>query len=153
MAKLPTWAIILITTVLLFGGLEVASFLVTAQNDADIEKLRILSHISRFRFLFIGILVVTLEALFWTVAFVELGGKLVKSPLFGAALGIFAYSVVHHWSGGAKAILVSGWIVMVLNVSYVVLRQRSRPLAILSTVAQKIAFIAFAAISIFPFSA
>jgi hypothetical protein len=150
MARLPTWAIILITTVLLFGGLEVASFLKPTETNTDIEKLGVLGQVSMVQFLCIGILVEILEALFWTVGFVELGSKLAKSPLLGAVLGVIAYSVVFHWSGGIVSILISGWIVLVLNASYLILRQRSRPVAIFSTVAQKIAFITLAAVSVYP---
>ena len=152
MTRLPTWAIILITTLLLFGGLAVASYLLPTHTAGEIEKLKELGHISRGQFLAVGILVVILEALFWTVAFVELGAKFAKSPLLGAALGVFSYSVVHHWSGGFKAIVMSGWIVLVLNASYVVLRQRSRLVAVLSTVAHKLAFLTVAVIAI-PFGA
>jgi hypothetical protein len=150
MARLPTWAIIVITSVLLFGGLEAASFLKPTQTNADIEKLRVFGQVSIVQFLCVGILVEILEALFWTVAFVELGAKLAKSPLLGAVLGVIAYSILFHWSGGISAILISGWIVLVLNASYVVLRQRSQLVAIFSTVAQKIAFITLGAISIYP---
>ena len=151
MAKLPTWVVILITSVLLFGGLEIASFIKPTQTVADIEKLKILGQISVVQFLGIGILVEILEALFWTVTFVEFAAKLAKTPQLGAVLGIIAYGVIFHWSGGISSILISGWIILVLNVSYVELRKRSHLVAVLSTVAQKIAFIMLAAVSIYSF--
>jgi len=150
MARVPTWVVILITSALLFGGLEVSSFLVQTQTDLDIERLRVAHQVSVVQFLSLGIFIETLEALFWTVAFIELGAKLAKSPLFGAVLGVVGYSVVFHWSGGINAILVTGWIVLVLNASYLVLRERSRLMAVFSTVAQKIAFITLAAVSLYP---
>jgi hypothetical protein len=133
------------TTALLFGGLQVATLFEPTLDENELSKLRTPLAL----FLGVGIPVVVLEALLWTVAFVELSAKLAKSPVIGAILGVLAYGVVFHWAGGMFSVLVSTWIALVLNGSYVLLRQRSRPVAIVSTVAHKIAFILYAAFSIY----
>ena len=146
MQKFPTWTIIAITAALLFGGLEIADLLAPPGDESQLKRL---SETPPTLFLGVGIPVVILEALFWTVLFVELAAKYIRLPLLGATLGIFGYGVAFHWSGGVFSILVSSWIALILNGSYVLLRQRSRLIAITSTVAHKVAFILLAALGIY----
>ncbi|WP_043957309.1 hypothetical protein [Lysobacter sp. A03] len=146
MKGFPTWIVITLTAILLFGGLEIAELF-----SPDTDELRIseLSAAPPELFLGVGIPVVILEALFWTVCFVELGAKYARSALLGAALGVLGYGVLFHWSEGLVSILASSWIALVLNGSYVLLLQRSRTVAILSTVALKIVFLLSVAFTIY----
>lgn len=100
-------------------------------------------------FLSFGIPVVILEALVWTIAPIELSARFAKSTLIGAALGLLGF-VAFHWRGGLEAMMGSGWVVLVLNTSYLVLRPRSRRVAIWSTVGQKLAFILVVSFAIYP---
>ncbi|MGY0653056.1 hypothetical protein ACW7GZ_14595 [Luteimonas sp. A537] len=149
MDRLPTWVVIVITAIFLFGGLEVAALLFELPTDEPALTDPDLAEAPLSLFLGVGILVYIFEALFWTVLFVELGAKYAKSPLLGAILGLLGYGVVFHWSGGFFSVLVSSWIALVLNSSYVLLRQRSRTVAILSTVALKVIFILSVAFAIY----
>jgi hypothetical protein len=146
MDRLPAWIVISATALLLFGGLEVADLFAP---ESDATKVKELAEAPLSLFLGVGVLVVILEALFWTVCFVEFGAKYLRSPLLGAALGVLGYGVVFHWPGGLVPIVASSWIALVLNSSYVLLRQRSRALAVVSTVTLKVAFILSVAFSIY----
>ena len=142
MERIPTWSIILVTTILFFGGLQLAKIFEPAVDENELE---ILLGKPILLFLSIGIPVVILEALFWTVGFIELGAKFLRSPLLGASAGILGYGVLFHWSEGVFSVLLTSWIALVLNTSYVFLRQSSRKTAIYSTLAHKVAFIVYAA--------
>ncbi|QOY63651.1 hypothetical protein INQ40_05355 [Lysobacter sp. H21R4] len=146
MKGFPTWIVISLTAILLFGGLEIADLFA---SDADELRINELSEAPPELFLGVGIPTMILEALFWTVSFVELGAKYARSALLGAALGVLGYGVVFHWSGGLVSILASSWIALVLNGSYVLLLQRSRTVAILSTVSLKVAFLLSVAFTIY----
>ncbi|MFT3905778.1 MAG: hypothetical protein QM718_05695 [Steroidobacteraceae bacterium] len=144
--RIPTFVIVLSTTLVLFAGLYLASL--REETAAQDGKLQLLSKISPDLFLGIGIPVMVLEALFWTVAFVELTAKF-TSLWLGAFAGVLSYGVAYHWNGGLISIFVSGWIALVLNVSYVLLRSRSRRVAVLSTVFQKVVFIIWVAAALY----
>ena len=150
MHRFPTWIVISITAVLLFGGLQIAAAFGPVVDEVELKTL---TETPLGLFLGVGIPVVIFEALFWTVAFVELGAKFAKSPLIGAIGGLIGYGVVFHWSGGVFSVLVSSWIALILNSSYVLLRRRSRMVAILSTMAHKVAFIIYAAFSMYAYGA
>jgi hypothetical protein len=96
----------------------------------------------------VGVTVVFLEALLWTVAMVELADRFTGSPVLGAIVGVLGYGLALHWSSGTFSVLVSSWVVLVLNSSYVLLRRSSRGVAIASTIAQKLAFLLYAAVGI-----
>lgn len=146
MHKFPTWTIIITTTVVLFGGLIIAAHLVP---DANIHKPSLLTLPSPLRFFAIGVPIYVIEALFFTVVPIELAAKFVRMPLIGAAAGVLGYGVLYHWSHGLSGIILASWIAVVLNASYLLLRTRSKKTATLSTVGQKLAFLLFAALSVY----
>lgn len=135
------WRVALMTTILLFGGLELADLLLPAPAPLDAG----LADVPIGLFLAVAIPVGILEGLFWTVACIELSARWLRSAAVGALLGIVGYGAVFHWSGGALSILVSTWIVLVLNVGYLRLRSQSRRAAVISTLAQKVLFMLYAA--------
>ena len=143
MQRLPTWAIVIATTVVLYGGLMIAAHLVP---DAHIHKLPLLKSPTPLRLFAIGIPVYVMEALVFTVGAIEAAARFVCMPALGAAAGILGYGVVYHWSHGLSGIILASWIALVLNASYLLLRERSKQTAILSTVGQKLAFLLFAAL-------
>lgn len=141
--RFPTWAIIVATTVALFGGLAIAAQLVP---DAHGHQLPLVSQPSLGRLFVIGVPAYLMEALVFTVGAIELAAKFARRPLLGAAAGIFGYGVLYHWSHGLSGIILASWIALVLNASYIVLRARSKQTAILSTVGQKLTILMFAAL-------
>lgn len=149
MQKIPTWIVILSTAILLFGGLAIFSLLFSGLSEADDTTLKEVSEAPIGLFLGVGIPVYILESMIFTVVLVELGAKFAKSPMLGAALGIIGYGVIYHWSNGIFSILITSWIALVLNSSYILLRQRSRKIAILSTIGHKLLFLFYAAYTIY----
>lgn len=141
MRRAPTWAVIGCTALALFGASELLALIEPPEFS---EVANDIADAPIALFLGVGIIVYVFEALLWTVAFTEAGARLFKSARLGAFLGVLAYGVVFHWSGGWFSILASSWIGMVLNLSYLILRERSRKIAILSTIAHKVAFILYA---------
>lgn len=139
------WRFVLMTTLLLFGGLELADLLLLSPPPVDAG----LSDVPIGLFLAVAIPVGILEGLFWTVGCIELAARWLRSASVGAVIGIVGYGAVFHWSGGALAILVSTWIVLVLNVGYLLLRSRSRRTAVISTLAHKVLFMLYAAHGIY----
>lgn len=135
------WRIVLMTTILLFGGLELADLLLLSPPPVDAG----LSDVPMGLFLAVAIPVGILEGLFWTVGCIELTARWLRSASIGAVAGIVGYGAIFHWSGGALSILVSTWIVLVLNVGYLLLRSRSRRAAVISTLAHKVLFMLYAA--------
>ncbi|WP_337243630.1 hypothetical protein [Luteimonas sp. gir] len=146
MHKIPTWLIICLTALTLTGGLASISTLEPDQiKHASIE----IGGAPLWLFLVVGVSVYVLEAFVWTVAFTEFGARFFKHAAVGALLGVVAYGPIFHGPEGWFSILVSSWICFVLNMSYMIIRKRSRRTAILSTVAHKLVFILYAAWEIF----
>ncbi|GAA4357078.1 hypothetical protein [Kangiella marina] len=146
MNKIPTYIVILSTAILLFGGLAIFSLFSEAADENTLQEI---SEAPLALFLGVGIPIYILEALCFTVITIELSAKFARSTWLGAILGILAYGVLYHWSNGAFSILISSWIVLVLNSSYIILRKRSRKIGIASTIAHKLAFFFFAVYSIY----
>jgi len=146
MQRFPTWTIIVATTVALYGGLLIAAHLVPDAHNHTFSPLKLPTP---FRLFAIGIPVYVLEALVFTVGAIEAAAKFIRMPILGAAVGVLGYGVIYHWSHGLSGIILASWIALVLNASYVVLRERSRKTAILSTVGQKLAFLLLAALVLF----
>ena len=144
--RYPTWTIIVATTVVLYGGLIIAGHLVP---DAHADKFSPLKLPTPFRLFAIGIPAYVMEALVFTVGAIEAAARFVRMPLLGAAAGVLGYGVVYHWSHGLSGIILATWIALVLNASYLVLRERSIRTAILSTAGQKLAFLLLAALVLF----
>src|SRR5690554_6922365 len=144
--RIPTWVVVLMTAILIFGGLELAELLIDSTDEAE---LYVLQNAPMILFLGVGVLVYIFEAMLFTVIPIELTNKFLRSPWLGAFLGIVFYGPVYHWSNGAFSVFITIWIVLVLNSSYIILRQRSRRVAICSTIGLKIIFILYAALSIY----
>lgn len=146
MQRFPTWMIVVATTVVLYGGLAVAAQLVP---DAHAHALPLLKLPSLDRLFVIGVPAYVMEALVFTVGAIEVAAKFMRMPLLGAAAGILGYGVLYHWSHGLSGIILASWIALVLNASYIVLRERSKKTAILSTVGQKLTILMFAALVLY----
>ena len=141
------------TAILLFGGLELFNLLVDSKNASDFEaELDVLRSAPMILFIIVGIIVYIVEAMLFTVIPIELSGKFTHFPWVGATLGIVLYGPLYHGSNGVFSVLISSWIALVLNSSYLILRQRLRKVAILSTMGLKIIFILYAAFSIYSFA-
>jgi hypothetical protein len=150
MTRFPTWAIIVLTTVVLYGGLIIAAHLVP---DAHAHNLPLLKLPSLFRIFAIGVPVYVAEALFFSVGCIELAEKVLRMPVLGAAVGVVGYGVIYHWHHGISGIILASWIATVLNASYIILRARSIKIAILSTVGQKLTFLVLAVLALYFFAA
>ena len=145
MRKIPTAAIFLVAAALLVGGLLVLPFGNDTGSSVD-TSAKIAQH--PWLFAGVGLVVEVGEALVWTVAFIESFAWALRAPWLGAIAGIAAYSVGFHWNRGLVGILASGWIVLVLNVTYLILRERSKKTAVLCTIGLKWCFLAYAAVDI-----
>lgn len=146
MQNVPTWAIVAATTIALYGGLAIAGHLVP---DAHAHKLSTLPPLARV--FTVGVPAYVLEALVFSVAPIELATRFLHKPLVGAAVGVVGYGVVYHWPHGLAGIVLASWIALVLNSSYVVLRQRSISTAVIATLGQKLGFLLLAVLSIYLF--
>src|SRR5689334_17951993 len=135
--RLSTWKVVFLTTLLLFGGIWVLGL---ALPDGDNAKLRALAHAPVALLIGVGVSVYILEGMVWTVGAIELGARFAHSPPLGAAFGVIGYGCLSHWSGGSSSVIAASWIALVLNCSYLELRQRSKRVAFLSTVGHKLAF-------------
>jgi hypothetical protein len=144
--RIPTRVIILVTAVMLFGGLELAGLLIDSTDEAELDMFR---NAPVILFLGVGIIVYILEAMLFTVIPIELSHKFTRTSWFGAMIGIILYGPLYHGSDGLLSILISSWIILVLNSSYIILRLQSRQVAIISTTGFKILFIFYAAFSIY----
>lgn len=142
--RMPTWAIVAATAIALYGGLAIVGHLVP---DAHAHKPFTLPPLSRV--FTIGIPAYVLEALVFTVVPIELATRYLHKPLFGAAAGVLGYGVLYHWSHGLPGIVLASWIALVLNTSYLVLRDRSVNTAIIATLGQKIGFLLLAVLAIY----
>ncbi len=91
-----------------------------------------------------GALVPPLETLFWTVCFIEASNILLRRPVWGVALSVFAYSVVYHFSGSHLAMIAAAWLALIANVSYLWLRGRSKLLAFTWATGLRWVFVGFA---------
>jgi hypothetical protein len=127
----------------MFGGLAVISTVAGPDVFHD-PKIEILRSTPVWLLGIVGLLVPILEALVWTVAFVEGFAYAFRAPLLGAACGVLAYSALFHWSGGILAIVTSAWIGAVATYAYYLMRNRSRLAAFANTVALRWSFLAFA---------
>jgi hypothetical protein len=150
MQKFSTWKVVCLTTFLLFGGIWALALVLP---DGDNSKLQALAHAPIALFIGVGIAVYVLEGLVWTVGAIELGARLARSPRLGAAVGVGGYGFLSHWAGGSSSVIAATWIALVLNCSYLVLRQRCKRVAIVSTVGHKLAYFLMAAYVVYTYGA
>ena len=120
-------ALYAISVALLFGGAELISTL-TKIPDEGLED-----HADTNPFFIGAVMFVVLsgEAMLLTVAPIEIMRRLWRQPLIGALIGILIYSLGIHWSKGWEAILLTGWIALVIAVAYLVQSRTSRWMAVL----------------------
>lgn len=131
----------------MFIGLAALSAITGPDALVD-SKVEILRSAPAWLLGIVSLVVPLLEALVWTVAFVEGLAHALRAPLLGAACGVLAYSVLFHWSGGGLAIVASAWVGCVLNYAYYLMRNRSRLAAFANTAALRWSFLAFAYVQI-----
>jgi hypothetical protein len=133
--RIPLWLYFPTAALLLWTGLVVMSTLMT--DSADTERAELLRQAP----LWVLVLVPLVEALVWTVAFVELAAYF-HAAAIGAVMGVAAYSLLVH--SGFWGIIVSAWIGGVLNATYLLMRGRSRLAAAANAIALRWAFIVYA---------
>ena len=92
----------------------------------------------------VALVVPFLEALVWSVAFVEASRRLLRSPVIGAVLGVVAYSALYHHAAGLWGMVASAWVGGVVNAMYLNLRSESWRVALLFAVGLRWCFVAFA---------
>ncbi len=91
-----------------------------------------------------GLSVPLLEAVLWTICFIEGADAIARRPQWGALGGVVAYGAIYHSSGDMRTVLASTWVAFVVNISYLVLRIRSRMMAILWVAGLRWIFVGFA---------
>ena len=91
-----------------------------------------------------GLVIPILEAIFWTFCFIEGAAAMARRPQWGAFVGVIAYGTVYHSSGDIRTILAASWVALVANISYLILRTRSRSLALSWVIGLRWAFVGFA---------
>jgi hypothetical protein len=134
--------------VALFGGLAVLSIGDSQAVSGSDPTANALRSFPLLPLIVVATLVSAVEALFWTVLFVEVAARAIQRPWAGALLGAAAYGVAYHWSKGPFAMLVASYVGAVLGVCYVAMRRRSRPAAGVAIVALRWMFVAFALASL-----
>lgn len=134
-----------ISVALLFGGADLISTLAKLPD----ESLDDLAGTSPWFLGAVMFVVLSGEALLLTVAPIEIMRRLRSQPLIGALIGILIYSVGIHWVKGWEAMLLTGWIALVIAVAYLVQSRTSRWMAVFQALGLKWAFAAFALFTIF----
>lgn len=137
--RVPTVALLALTSALFTLVVSAAALLIPV-DPAD-EALQALGSVSAGFFIAVASAVAVAEALVWTIGFIEIGEKAVGSAAGGAIAGMLGYSLVFHWSTGWSSVVTTMLLASVLNLSYLVLRTRSRLVGVASTVVHKVAFV------------
>ena len=76
----------------------------------------------------LGFVVLTGEAIVFTILPTELSARFLRNGLWGLVAGIIAYSPVLHASNGVAGIVFSAWIILVIGVVYYLQhRKRANP--------------------------
>ena len=80
----------------------------------------------------------------FTFIFIEGAAFTRLSVRFGALVGVLAYSVLYHWSKGPSGIVISGWVIVVINCMYLAMRAHSVKVAFAFVVLLRWVFVAVA---------
>lgn len=135
-AKGAPLALFATSAALLFGGAALLESLFPGPDD-PLDQLKAVN--PHFLAL-LGYVVLSGEALVFTVAPIEIARRFWRSSPGGAALGILLYGPVLHGSKGLEGVLISTWIALVIAAAYVLQRQTSVKLAVFQALSLKWAF-------------
>lgn len=92
----------------------------------------------------IGLALMGLEAVAFTVLPIEIARRVFRRPLAGGLVGCFAYGPLIHWDNGWAGLLTSIWIVTIVSTAYLIERPFSLSRAVCQAVGLKVLFWAFA---------
>lgn len=92
----------------------------------------------------IGLALMGLEAVFFTVLPIEIARRVFRRPLAGGLVGGFAYGPLIHWDNGWTGLLTSIWIVTVVSTAYLLERPFSLSGAVCQAIGLKALFWVFA---------
>ena len=120
----------LLAVIALFGGLLILALLLPADPAPLLDPTLLALQSAPLPWLLVvATFAPVIEAFVFSFLFIEGAARTRLGIHVGALIGAFVYSVPYHWSKGLSGIIVSGWLIIVINSMYLAMRAHSARIA------------------------